>query len=309
MKNYTQSGFCGTIEAVRNFVKTDNEEFSQSVAGLSEDYHLREEFQKFAVPDFLSRSHEERSSYIRKLSLATMEDLHAADGPESFGWAAGTACEKSKPTSRDVIGCHTKMLSRNVDGFDCLYEDLRLETILSASPEAMVKKARLLSDTNGVWRGPPTSDGKATFSVSSISPERPNYVVIDKNTGSVECECTICKSLCSHALPVAEREDTLHEYLDFYAKQPMSKKRNLTKVSNIHVNVGPLGKKGRCVRNLSKTRPSDTVTVPASSKESSLLSHGKYDLRWLYEPRHISTMGATLQSECLVTSHHPQMTW
>ena len=36
VKNYTQSGFCGTIEAVRNFVKTDNEEFSQSVA----DYHL-----------------------------------------------------------------------------------------------------------------------------------------------------------------------------------------------------------------------------------------------------------------------------
>ena len=158
------------------------------------------------------------------------------------------------------------MLSRNVDGFDCLYEDPRLETILSASREAMVKKARLLSDTNGVWRGPPTSDGKATFSVSSnFSPERPNYVVIDKNTGSVECECTNCKSLCSHALPVAEREDTLHEYLDFYAKQPMSKKRNLTKVSNIHVNVGPLGKKGRCVRNLSKTRPSDTVTVPPSS--------------------------------------------
>jgi len=249
---YTQSGFCGTIEAVRNLVKTENEEFSQSVAGVSEDYHLREEFQKFVVPDFLSRSHEERSSCIRKLSLATMEDLHAADGPESFGWAAGTGCEKSKPTSRDVIGCHTEMLSRDVDGFDCLYEDPRLETILSASREAMVKKARLLLDTNGVWRGPPTSDGKATFSVSSISHERPNYVVIDKNTGCVECECTNCKSLkmCSHALAVAEREDILHEYFDFYAKQPMSKKSNLTKVSNIHVNVGPLGKKGRCVRNI-----------------------------------------------------------
>ena len=164
------------------------------MAGVSEDYHLREEFQKFAVPDFLSRSHEERSSYIRKLSLATLEDLHAADGPESFGWAAGTGCEKSKPTSRDVIGCHTEMLSRDVEGFDCLYEDPRLETILSASREAMVKKARLLLDTNGVWRGPPTSDGKVTFSVSSISPERPKYVVIDKNTGSVECECTNCKS-------------------------------------------------------------------------------------------------------------------
>ena len=49
--------------------------------------------------------------------------------------------------------------------------------------------------------------------------------------------------MCSHALAFAEREDTLHELLDFYAKQPMSKKRNLTKASNLNVNVGPLGKK------------------------------------------------------------------
>ena len=49
--------------------------------------------------------------------------------------------------------------------------------------------------------------------------------------------------MCSHALAFAEREDTLHELLDFYAKQPMSKKRSLTKASNLNVNVGPLGKK------------------------------------------------------------------
>lgn len=151
VKKHTQSGFCGTIEAVRNLVKTENEEFSQAVAGVSQGYELREGFQKFVVADFLSRAQEERSSYIRKLSLATMEDLHAADGPESFGWATGTGCEKSKPTSRDVIGCTTEMLSRDVDGFDFLYEDPRLETILSAAREAMVKKARLLLDNKGVW--------------------------------------------------------------------------------------------------------------------------------------------------------------
>ena len=305
VKKHTQSGFCGTIEAVRNLVKTENEEFSQAVAGVSQGYELREEFQKFVVPDFLSRSQEERSSYIRKLSLATMEDLHAADGPESFGWATGTGCEKSKPTSRDVIGCTTEMLSRDVDGFDFLYEDPRLETILSTAREAMVKKARLLLDNKGVWRGPPTSDGKATFSVSSLSQERPNYVVIDKKSGSVECECTNWKSLkmCSHALAVAEREDTLHEYLDFYAKQPMSKKRNLTKVSNLNVNVGPLGKKGRRVRNRSKTTPSATVTVPASSEESSPLSHGKYNLRWLFESRAYQCYGCN--SAIRVPGHVP----
>ena len=92
-----------------------------------------------------------------------MEDLHAVDGPEGFRWAADNGCEKSKPTSRDMIGCHTEMFSRHVDGFDFLCEDPRLETILSTAREAMVKKVRLLLDNKWVWRGPPTSDGKATF--------------------------------------------------------------------------------------------------------------------------------------------------
>ena len=80
--------------------------------------------------------------------------------------------------------------------------DPRLETILSTAREAMVKKATLLLDNKGVWRRPPMSDGKATFSVSSLSQERANYVVIDKNTGSMECECTNWKSLrmCSQSL-------------------------------------------------------------------------------------------------------------
>ena len=57
VKKHTQSGFCGTIEPDRSVVKNDNEEFSQAVAGVSADYELREEFQTFVVPDFLSRSH------------------------------------------------------------------------------------------------------------------------------------------------------------------------------------------------------------------------------------------------------------
>ena len=58
---------------------------------------------------------------------------------------------------------------------------------------------------------------------------------MERNTGSVECECQNWKSLkiCSHVLAVAEREDTLQEYLEFYSKQPVSKKRNFTKVSNL----------------------------------------------------------------------------
>ena len=306
VKKHTQSGFSGTIEAVRSLANSENEEFCQAVAGVSEDYELREEFQKFVVPDFLSRSQEERSRYIRKLSFATMEELHAADGPESFGWIANTGCDLSKPSSRHRNGCHAEIVNSGVDSLELLDEDPRLETISSSVREAMVEKARLLLDKKGVWRGPPTSDGKPSFSVSSFSQGRPNYVVMDKNTGRVECECSNWKSLkmCSHALAVAEREDTLHEYLDFYAKQPLSKKRNLTKVSNLDVNVGPLGRKGRRVRQRSKTTPSATVTAPASSQQtSSPPGRNKYSLRWLSESKAYQCYGCN--SAIRVPGHVP----
>jgi len=162
------------------------------------------------VPDFLSRSKDERTSYIEKLIMATMAELHAAEGPQSFGWIASNECEQNE--------CNTDMLDCKISSLDLLNEDPRLESISSSVHEAMVEKAQLLLDNKSVWRGPPTADGNPSFSVASVSQGRPNYVVMDNNTGKLECECANWKSLkiCSPALAVAEREDTLHGYLDFY---------------------------------------------------------------------------------------------
>ena len=44
VKKHTQSGFNGTIEAVRRLADIGNEEFSQAIAGVSADYEVREEF-------------------------------------------------------------------------------------------------------------------------------------------------------------------------------------------------------------------------------------------------------------------------
>ena len=283
VKKHTLSGFNGTIEAVRRLADTENEEFSQAIAGVSADHEVREEFQKYVVPDFLSRPQDERTQYIQKLRQASMKQLHAAEGPESFGWIAKVLSEQSTLTAH---GSDAELLDTGVESLSLLNEDPRLETISSGIREAMLDKAQLLLDKKSVWRGPPTSDGKPTFSVASFSQGRPNYVVMDRNTGSVECECENWKSLkiCSHALAVAEREDTLHEYLEFYSKQPVSKKRNFTKVSNLDVNVGPLGRKGRRVRKRSKTTPSATVTALARQQSSPTIRR-KYTLRWLIESK------------------------
>ena len=283
VKKHTQSGFNGTIEAVRRLADTENEEFSQAIAGVSADYEVREEFQKYVVPDFLSRPQDERTQYIQKLIQASMEQLYAAEGPESFGWIAKTVSEQPTLTAHES---DAELLDTSVESLSLLNEDPRLKTISSGIREAMLSKAQLLLDKKSVWRGPPTYDGKPTFSVASFSQGRPNYVVMDRNTGSVECECENWKSLkiCSHALAVAEREDTLHEYLEFYSKQALSKKRNFTKVSNLDVNVGPLGRKGRRTRKRSKTSPSATVTALARQQSSPTIRK-KYTLKWLIESK------------------------
>ena len=143
VKKHTQSGFSGTIEAVGNITNTESEEFSQVVASVSGDYELREDFQTFVVLDFLSRSDEGRSRYIRNLTLSTMEDLYAADGPETFGWIAISGYNtKSQPSSGVEIDCHTKSIpSLSVDSFHLLDKDPRLEAISSSTLEAMVKKS------------------------------------------------------------------------------------------------------------------------------------------------------------------------
>ena len=116
VKKHTQSGFSGTIEAVRSLVDTENEEFSQAIVGVSEDYELREEFEKFVVPDFLSRSKDERASYIEKLTKATMAELHAAEGPQSFGWIASNECEQNE-CNMDMLDCD--MSSLDLSPTDC----------------------------------------------------------------------------------------------------------------------------------------------------------------------------------------------
>ena len=254
-----------------------------AVAGVSEDFELREEFQKFVVKDFLTRSQDDRTRYIQKLSSASMEELHAASGPESFQWVSNIESVSNSSSDSEALPSGTGVVS-----LDHLNEDARLGVVSSTLRKEMIKKARLLLKNKSVWRGPPTSDGNPTFSVASISQERPHYVVLDGKTGRVECECANWKTLklCSHALAVAEREDALHDYMEYYSKQPISKKRNFTRVSNVDVNVGPLGRKGRRVRKRRKTTSSSTVPAPKKNRPSPSPSvPRKYNLRWLFKSK------------------------
>ena len=199
IKQRKSSGFSGTIQAVQRLVETESEEFAQTVAGVSEEFEFREEF---VVPDFLTRSQDERTRYIHKLNSASMEELHVANGPGSFQWVTNI-----ESMSSSSLISEESPLDAGLLGLDHLNDDARLEVISSALREEMIKKAEVLLKNKSVWRGPPTSDGNPTFSVASFSQERPHYVIMDSKTGRVECECANWKSLklCSHALAVAEK--------------------------------------------------------------------------------------------------------
>ena len=91
-----------------------------------------------------------------------------------------------------------------------LVEDDRLQHLSSCTSEELIEKAKLLLSLNSVWRGPVTMNGSPSFSVTSQSRQRPNYVVLE-NAGKVECECAHWKAtkICSHALAVAAEEDEI----------------------------------------------------------------------------------------------------
>lgn len=202
-------GLTGAIKAVESIAKEEEEEFGQAIGGVSQSYELRPEFAKFTVPDFMDWKKTERTFYLEKLRKATMEELYAAENPESLGLVPNSVIQRQKAESltldsgkSDLVHSYfndrdfqEKDLSEQNDPEDSLASsvrnlenDERLQHVCSRTREAMIEKGKLLLRLNSVWRGPRAADGSRSFSVASQSWKRPNYVLMDDG-GKVECEC------------------------------------------------------------------------------------------------------------------------
>ena len=83
-KGSKSSGFIGTIEAVKSIAEEEEEEFAQAIGGISQKYELRPEFVKFAVTNFMKWKSDQLVYYLWKLQRAIMEELYAAENPESI---------------------------------------------------------------------------------------------------------------------------------------------------------------------------------------------------------------------------------
>ena len=84
-KGRKPSRFIGTIEAVKSIAEEEEEEFAQAIGTVSQKYELRLEFVKFAVTNFMKWKSDKHAYYLQKLRKATMEQLYAAENPESPG--------------------------------------------------------------------------------------------------------------------------------------------------------------------------------------------------------------------------------
>ena len=108
--------------------------------GVSADYEVLEEFQKYVVPDLLSRPQDGRTQYIQKFRQASTEQLYAAEGPESFGWIGKTVSEQSTLIAHES---DAELLDTGVESLSLLKEDPRLETISSGIREAISANPKL----------------------------------------------------------------------------------------------------------------------------------------------------------------------
>lgn len=144
-----------------------------------------------------------------------------------------------------------------ISGLTSLEEDDRLQHLFTRTRGGLIEKAKLLLSLNSVWRGPVAMNGSPSFSVTSQSRKRPNYVVLEK-AGEVECECAYWKApkICSHALAVAAKEDEIPSYLSWYGKRKMAKRKNLP--------MPTLGNKGRRSKRQRSSRASSAAIVENS---------------------------------------------
>ena len=173
-----------------------------------------------------------------------MEELYAATNPENLGLIPESVIRRQEVSlveeksamapshfddsdfevdreSTDLFDDKGKVPKELIiGGLTSLEEDDRLQHLSSRTRGRMIEKAKLLLSLNSVWRGPVTVNGSPSFSVSSQSRKRPNYVVLEK-AGKVECQCAHWEStkICSHGLAVAAKEDEITSYLSWYGQE------------------------------------------------------------------------------------------
>ena len=70
--------------AVKSIAEEEKQKFVRAIGGISQKYISRWEFVKFAVTNFMKWKSNEHIYYLWKLQRAIMEELYAAENPESI---------------------------------------------------------------------------------------------------------------------------------------------------------------------------------------------------------------------------------
>lgn len=146
-KGRQSSGLTGAIKAVESIAKEEEEKFGQAIGGVSQSYELRPEFAKFTVPDFMDWK-TERTFYVEKLPKATMEELYAAENPESLGLVPNSVIQRQKAESLTLDSGNSDVVHSNFNDRDFEEKDLSEQNDPEDSLVSTVEILRMMSDFN-----------------------------------------------------------------------------------------------------------------------------------------------------------------
>ena len=147
-KGRQSSGLPGAFKAVESIAKEEEEEFGQAIGGVSQSYELSPEFAKFTVPDFMNWKKTERTFYLEKLRKATMEELYAAENPESLGLVPNSVIQRQKAESLTLDSGKSDLVHSYFNDRDFEEKDLSEQNDPEDSLVSTVEILRMMSDFN-----------------------------------------------------------------------------------------------------------------------------------------------------------------
>ena len=225
----------------------------------------------------------ERTSYLERLRKATMEELYAAENPESLGLVPDSVIRRQKAATitldsgkSDLV--HSFFNDSNFEESDLseqndpeeslvsslsnLENDERLQHVSSCTGEADVWKGQIAVTSNQCMaRASSCRWIKIFFRRKSIwkKGQITSWWMMEEKSNASVLTGRQLRYVLMPLVAVAKKEDEIASYLTWYGKIKCTKKRNLTSAANLNVKKSTLRNKGKRPKRKRSGQPPSTT--------------------------------------------------
>ena len=246
-------------KVMKELIEDDQEtEFILGVFGGSGQYEFRESFKHLEISkeDWFGMSEAQRKKKVANIYALSIEDMYEPRDNQSQGrmFSARSSTVVHLPTKND-LSLPASSVQDQLDRHIAIH--------------IWEKAGRLLSREDTILPAPSRDNSLKAFSVLSEFGDAPNFVQVSSN-GKITCTCKNFKpnKICAHVVSVAEKQNSLNEFVKWYLKQKIP--NNLTAVATLDVNVKASGRKPSAPRR--RRQAKTDVQIYSSSLPPSSLS-------------------------------------